>query len=78
MGNSLLDVPSLGPRDEDPDARRLLSHRGFECIQDPNFRKLIGIIQDTYDEKTNPHGWVSLGVAENVSTFRPGIRRVAF
>ena len=73
MGNSFLEPVSASglsntplTRATEPDARRLLSDKAFNAIQDRSFEKTIDILQDVYDKETNPEGWVNLGVAENV------------
>ena len=78
MGNSLFEPTSIGHigsvirtgRESvaGSDARRLLSDAAFNAIQDRSFEKIIDILQDVYDEETNPKGWVNLGVAENVGS----------
>ena len=82
MGNSLLEPNSKAQTgnvqvagrefETGSDARRLLSDVAFNAIQDRSFEKIIDILQDVYDEETNPEGWVNLGVAENVGNTSTG------
>jgi hypothetical protein len=48
------------------DARQLLSNRGFQAQAERGWGKVIDVISNLYDEKTNPDGYISLGLAENV------------
>lgn len=44
-----------------------LGKRGHELASGPNIRdKISAILGDQYDPDTNPHGFVNLGVSENV------------
>lgn len=58
----------LSPMDtlELSDAAELLSTRGYDAQSSRSWFKIIEIISDVYDEKTNPGGYISMGIAENV------------
>lgn len=51
---------------DDAAARSLLSQRGYEAQHDRGFMKTVDVIADLYDVQSNPGGFISLGVAENV------------
>ena len=51
---------------EASDGARLLSSRGFDAQSERGWTKVVELISDMYDEKTNPNGYISLGIAENV------------
>lgn len=48
------------------DATELLSSRGYDAQSSRSWFKVMGITADIYDEKTNPNGYISIGIAENV------------
>ena len=48
------------------DATQLLSTRGYDAQSSRSWFKIIEIISDVYEEKTNPNGYISIGIAENV------------
>ena len=47
-------------------AAELLSSRGYDAQSSRSWFKIIEIISDVYDERTNPGGYISMGIAENV------------